>query len=109
MQAALEDVFVSEAVGRYIVSLVEATRHHRRVRVGASPRGSLALMKMSRAMAALEDRGFVLPDDVQEVAAAALAHRLIMRPEAWAQGIDERSVVADCLTDVPVPSVAPEG
>jgi MoxR-like ATPase len=109
MQAALEAVFVSEAVGRYIVSLVEATRHHRRVRVGASPRGSLALMKMSRAMAALEDRGYVLPDDVQEVAAAALAHRLIMRPEAWAQGIDERSVVADCLTDVPVPSVAPEG
>jgi MoxR-like ATPase len=109
MQAALEDVFVSEAVGRYIVSLVEATRHHRRVRVGASPRGSLALMKMARAMAALEDRGYVLPDDVQEVAAAALAHRLIMRPEAWAQGIDERSVVADCLTEVPVPSVAPEG
>jgi MoxR-like ATPase len=109
MQAALEDVFVSEAVGRYIVSLVEATRHHRRVRVGASPRGSLALMKMARAMAALEDRGYVLPDDVQEVAAAALAHRLIMRPEAWTQGIDERSVVADCLTEIPVPSVAPEG
>jgi len=109
MQAALEDVFVSEAVGRYIVALVDTTRHHRRVRVGASPRGSLALMKMARAMAALEGRSFVLPDDVQEVAQAALAHRLIMRPEAWAQRIDEKSVVADCLTEVPVPSVAPEG
>ncbi|HSJ35428.1 MAG TPA: MoxR family ATPase [Acidimicrobiia bacterium] len=109
MQAALEDVFVSEAVGRYIVALVDTTRRHRRVRVGASPRGSLALMKMARAMAALEGRGFVLPDDVQEVAQAALAHRLIMRPEAWAQGIDEKSVVGDCLTEVPVPSVAPEG
>jgi MoxR-like ATPase len=108
LQSSLEGVHVSEAVGRYIVSLVEATREHRRVRVGASPRGSLALMKMARAIAALDGRDFILPDDVQEVAVAALSHRLILRPEAWAQGIDERSVVADCCSQVPVPSVAPE-
>ena len=109
LQRSIEEVFVSEAVGRYIVSLVAATRSHRRVRVGASPRGALALMKMSRALAGLEGRSFILPDDVQEVAVAALSHRIILRPEAWAQGIDERAVVAECLAEVPVPTVAPEG
>ncbi|HEX2153145.1 MAG TPA: MoxR family ATPase [Acidimicrobiia bacterium] len=108
MQAGLETVHVSEAVGRYMVSLVDATRRHRRVRVGASPRGSLALMKVSRAVAALDGRDYVLPDDVQEVAVPALAHRLVLRPEAWAQGVDERAVVEECCAEVPVPSVAPE-
>ncbi|CAN5751424.1 MoxR family ATPase [soil metagenome] len=104
MQSAIESVHVGEAVGRYIVALVGATRAHRRVRVGASPRGSLGLMKMARVMAALDCRGFVVPDDVQSVAVAALAHRLVLRPEAWAQGLDERAVVEECLGAVPVPS-----
>ncbi|MFP3915985.1 MAG: AAA family ATPase [Actinomycetota bacterium] len=108
LQHALEGIHVEEAVGRYAVALVDATRRHARVRVGASPRGSLALMKLGRAMAALESRDFVLPDDVQEVAVPALAHRLVLRPEAWAQGLDERSVVVDCLEEVPVPSVTPD-
>lgn len=107
MQRYCETIHVSEPVGRYIVALVEATRRHRRVRVGASPRGSLALMKLARVMAALAGRDFVLPDDVQEVAVSALSHRLVLRPEAWAQGVDEQDVVAECLAEVPVPAVDP--
>jgi MoxR-like ATPase len=87
-----------------MVDLVGVIRRHRRVRVGASPRGTLALMKLSRVLAALAGRDFVLPDDVQFVAVAALAHRLVLRPEAWAQGIDERAVVTECLGEVPVPT-----
>jgi MoxR-like ATPase len=76
MQGALEDVFVSEALERYIVALAQATRVDPRVTLGASPRGSLALLKLARAEAALRGRDFVLPDDVKAVAVAALAHRL---------------------------------
>jgi MoxR-like ATPase len=104
MQRFAETVHVSEAVGRYMVDLVGVIRRHRRVRVGASPRGTLALMKLSRVLAALAGRDFVLPDDVQFIAIAALAHRLVLRPEAWAQGIDERAVVTECLAEVPVPT-----
>jgi MoxR-like ATPase len=107
MQAVCEAVFVSESVGRYAVSIASATRSHRRVRVGASPRGSLAMMKVGRAMAALSGRDFLLPDDIQEAAVPALAHRLVLRPEAWAQGVDERAVVTDCLSQVPVPAIDP--
>ena len=104
MQRFAETVHVSEPVGRYMVDLVGVIRGHRRVRVGASPRGTLALMKLSRVLAALAGRDFVLPDDVQFIAIAALAHRLVLRPEAWAQGIDERAVVTECLGEVPVPT-----
>ncbi|MGA7272423.1 MAG: MoxR family ATPase [Acidimicrobiia bacterium] len=107
MQSVCEAVHVSEAVGRYAVAVASATRSHRRVRVGASPRGSLAMMKVGRAVAALGGRDYLLPDDIQAVAVAALAHRLVLRPEAWAQGVDERSVVTDCLSQVPVPVVDP--
>lgn len=65
------------------------------------------MMKVGRAVAALEGRDFLLPDDVQEVAVPALAHRLVLRPEAWAQGVDERAIVSDCLSEVPVPVVDP--
>ena len=83
MQDALEDVFVSEALERYIVALTQATRSDPRVTLGASPRGSLALLKLARAEAAIRGRDFVLPDDVKAVAVAALAHRLVLRPELW--------------------------
>jgi MoxR-like ATPase len=104
MQQFAESIHVSEPVGRYMVDLVGEIRRHRRVRVGASPRGTLALMKVSRVVAALQGRDFVLPDDVQSVAVPALAHRLVLRPEAWAQGVDERAIVGECLTEVPVPT-----
>jgi MoxR-like ATPase len=107
MQRVVEEVHVSESVGRYIVQLVAATRSSGRVRVGASPRGSLAVMKLARAKAALAGRGYVLPDDVQEVAVPALAHRLILRPEFWAQDLSEERVIEEVLEQVPSPPAIP--
>jgi len=107
MQAVVERVHVSEAVGKYIVDLVSATRTSGRVRVGSSPRGSLALMKLARARAAMGGRSFVLPDDVQEVAVAGLAHRLILRPEFWAQDLSEEKLIEDVLDQVPTPPTRP--
>jgi MoxR-like ATPase len=107
MQDVVEKVHVSESVGKYIVQLVAATRSSGRVRVGSSPRGSLALMKLARAKAAISGRGFVLPDDVQEVAVPALAHRLILRPEFWAQDLSEERVIEDVLDQVPSPPALP--
>jgi MoxR-like ATPase len=108
MQKSVEDVHVSESVGRYIVDLVGATRHRNRVLVGASPRGSLAVMKMARAKAILQARDFVTPDDVKAVAIPALAHRLILRPELWVQDIQGDDIVAECLELVPTPPSVPE-
>jgi MoxR-like ATPase len=107
MQRVVEEIHVSESVGRYIVQLVAATRASGRVRVGSSPRGSLAVMKLARAKAALAGRTFVLPDDVQEVAIPALAHRLILRPEFWAQDLSEERVVEEVLEQVPSPPALP--
>ncbi|HET6793344.1 MAG TPA: MoxR family ATPase [Acidimicrobiales bacterium] len=104
MQAALEDVYVSDSVGRYIVAVVGATRSKASVEVGASPRGSLALMLLSRARAVLSGRDFVTPEDVKAVAAPALAHRLRLRPDLWVRGERAEGVVAECLAEVPTPS-----
>ena len=107
MQQLVETVHVSESVGKYMVDLVSATRASGRVRVGASPRGSLALMKIARARAAIAGRSYVLPDDVQEVAIPCLAHRLILRPEFWAQELSEEKVVEEVLESVPTPPALP--
>jgi MoxR-like ATPase len=104
MQAALEWVHVAEPVGRYMVDLVAATRASLRVQVGASPRGSLALLRLSRARAALAGRDFVTPDDVKSIAVPALAHRLVLRPELWVQGVRAEDVVGECLSSVPTPA-----
>jgi MoxR-like ATPase len=104
LQAALETVHVSESLGYYMVDLVTATRASGRVRVGASPRGSLALLKLSRARAALEGRDFVVPDDVKHVAVPALSHRLTLRPELWAQQVRAEDVVRECLETVATPA-----
>jgi MoxR-like ATPase len=104
MQRAVEDVHVSESVGRYIVAVVAATRESPSIQVGASPRGSLAVMKLSRVRALLDGRDFVVPDDVKAVAVSALAHRLALRPELWVQGIQAEDVVRDCMNSVPVPT-----
>ncbi|MGH7667721.1 MAG: AAA family ATPase [Candidatus Dormibacteria bacterium] len=106
-QAAVETVLVTDDIFHYIVELVRATRQSQRVVVGASPRGSLALLKVSRARAALLGRDFVVPDDVQALAVPALAHRLTLRPELWAQRIRPDDVVRECLTSVPVPPTLP--
>jgi MoxR-like ATPase len=104
MQGALEDVFVSDALERYIVALAQATRTDPRVALGASPRGSLAVLKLARAEAAIRGRDFVLPDDVKAVAVAALAHRLVLRPELWISRTTPVQVVETLLQQVPAPA-----
>jgi MoxR-like ATPase len=103
LQAACEEVHVSEAVGLYMVDVVAATRDAPSVQVGASPRGSLALLKLSRCRAALQGRDYVTPDDVKAVAVPALAHRLTLRPELWVQRISGDDVVRERLATVPTP------
>jgi MoxR-like ATPase len=107
MQGALENIFVSEPLERYIVALAQATRVDPRVTLGASPRGSLALLKLARAEAAIRGRDFVLPDDVKAVAVAALAHRLVLRPELWVSSTTPRHVVEGVLREVPAPAGEP--
>jgi MoxR-like ATPase len=104
MQRAVEDVYVSESVGRYMVDLVAATRENARIQVGASPRGSLALLKVSRCRAALAGRDFVTPEDVKAVAVPALAHRLMLSPELWVQRVSQADVVREVLQSVPTPA-----
>jgi MoxR-like ATPase len=103
MQRACEEVYVSEPVGLYMVDVVNATRTAQSVQVGASPRGSLALLKLSRCRAALDGRDYVTPDDVKAVAVPALAHRLTLRPELWVQRVSAEDVVRERLETVPTP------
>ena len=105
LQAVIEDVHVDAAVERYIVDIVAGTREHSQVEVGASPRGSLALLKASRARAAIAGRDFVTPDDVKTVAQPAIAHRLILKPDPWIRGVRTATVLADVLAQVSVPKV----
>jgi MoxR-like ATPase len=103
MQGAVESVHVADSVREYCVDLVGATRASPSAAVGASPRGSLALLKLARCRAALHGRDFVLPDDVKAVAVPALAHRLVLRPELWVQQITPEDVVREVLESVPTP------
>jgi MoxR-like ATPase len=103
MQRALEQVYVSESIGRYMVDLVASTRTSSRVQVGASPRGTLALLKLARGRAALAGRDFVTPEDVKAIAVPALAHRLTLRPELWVQRIRGEDIVRELLDTVPTP------
>ena len=104
LQAAIEDVHVGDAVGGYIVALVAATRTSPSTAVGASPRGSLALLKLSRCKAALSGRDFVTPDDVKAVAVPALAHRLMLKPELWVQQLAAEDIVRNIVEQVPTPA-----
>ena len=104
MQGAVEDVYVAESIGRYIVEVVSATRASARLQVGASPRGSLALLKLARCRAALHGRDFATPDDVKAVAVPGLGHRLMLKPELWVQRISGDDVVRETLEQVPTPS-----
>jgi MoxR-like ATPase len=104
MQAAIEGVYVSESIGLYMVDLVNATREGARTQVGASPRGTLALLKLSRCRAAMSGRDFVTPEDVKSIAVPALAHRLMLKPELWVQRVTPEDVVQALLDTVPTPS-----
>jgi len=104
MQRAIEDVYVSDAVLEYITEIVRATRENKKeIEVGASPRGSLALLKLSRAYAALEGRDYVIPDDVKKVAVPALSHRLILKRELWYTRVSQENVMERMLEKIPVP------
>ena len=107
MQRAVEDVHVDRSVGIYMVDVVGATRTANGVQVGASPRGSLALLKLSRCRAAVRGRDYVIPDDVKAVAIPALAHRLSLRPELWVQRLRPDDIVAALLDEVPTPRAQP--
>ncbi|AMM53622.1 AAA family ATPase [Pyrococcus kukulkanii] len=104
MQREVEDVYVSEAIIEYITSIVWATREDKRdIEVGVSPRGSLALLKLSRAYAAIEGRDYVIPDDVKKVAIPALSHRIILKRELWYTRVSQESIIGKILERVPVP------
>jgi MoxR-like ATPase len=104
-QEAVKGVHVSQPVREYIVSIVEATRRHEDVFLGASPRGSIALFNATRAWAGIRGRDFVLPDDVKLLAEPTLAHRIIIGPGARMRGYDSRAVVSDLLRSIPVPQL----
>ncbi len=104
MQASIEDIAGEDSIGRYIVALAAATREHPHVLVGASPRGSLALLLLARARAALGGRDYVIPEDVKEVAVPALGHRITLRPEMWLRRVDPAQVVHEVLERTPAPA-----
>jgi len=105
MQKKIEGIFVEDSVRRYIVQIVSATRNDKRVAVGSSPRGSLALLKLARARAILNNRGFITPDDVKAVVLPGLRHRLILKPEFQIKGVEAEDVIVDVVKSVAVPKV----
>jgi MoxR-like ATPase len=106
MRAAVETVIIDDELHAYIVSLVTKTRTHPNIYVGASPRGSLALLKLSRAWAAIQGRDFVIPDDVKRFAIPALAHRMILKPEFWSRHASTDAVVQAVVDSTVVPKVS---
>jgi len=106
LQEAAKNVYVDTAVREYIVGLIEATRNHEDVSLGASPRASLGMFRAVRGMAILRDRDYVIPDDVKELAYAVLAHRLILSPAARMRGLHTGQVIDGLLESVAVPGVS---
>jgi len=106
LQKAAQNVYVDTAVREYIVGLIEATRNHEDVFLGASPRASLGMFRAVRGMAILRDRDYAIPDDVKELAYAVLAHRLILSPAARMRGLHTGQVIEGLLESVAVPGVS---
>ena len=105
MRQAVETVYIEPDVARYIVSMVQASRRATHVSVGASPRASLALLKLSKAKAAVEGRDYVVPDDVKFIAREVFIHRILLKPDLWATGSTLKEVVESVIRNVPVPKV----
>ncbi len=105
-QEAVKQVYVDDRIKEYIVSLTQATRQHPDVYLGASPRGSLALFKTARALAAAQNREFVLPDDIKELAVPTLAHRIIVSPSARIKNVSSEAILQEILESAPVPGVS---
>jgi MoxR-like ATPase len=109
LQQAAKSIYVDQLVRQYIVSLTEATRRHREVSLGASPRASLGLFRSARAQALVRDRDYVIPDDIKQLASSVIAHRLVLSPSARMRGVQNADVVNDLLSNVPVPGVTRTG
>jgi MoxR-like ATPase len=107
MRRSLEQVEVSPDVLQYVVAIIRATRQHPQIQVGASPRGALALVHLARGQAVLQNRDYVVPDDIKSVVVPALAHRITLRPELWVRQVSSDDVVARLLTTVPTPQTDP--
>ena len=107
MRESLESVQLHPDLLRYVVALVAATRTHSQVTVGASPRGTLAVIQLARGHAALAGRAYVTPEDIKAVAVLALAHRLVLRPEMWVRQVTGEDVAREVLAAVPVPRSTP--
>jgi len=108
MRAAVEEVYVDPDVRRYMVDLAAKSRYHRQVAVGVSPRGSLALLKLTRAWAAIQGRSYVVPDDIKQFIQPALAHRIILDPSLWDTKKSENTVIAEITQSVAVPVLRSE-
>ncbi len=104
LQEQVRRVFVEDSLKEYIVQITNATRTHPAVKLGASPRGSLALMRMGQAMAAVAERNYVIPDDIKQVAVICLGHRIILRPDYQVQGVTAEDVVEEVLHTVREPT-----
>jgi MoxR-like ATPase len=107
MRGSLEQIEVSSDVVDYAVAIVTATRAHPQIQVGASPRGSLALVQLARGEALMRRRDFVVPDDIKQVAVPALAHRVVLRPELWVRQVSADDVIAALMASVPTPRTDP--
>jgi len=108
MRAKVEESYVDPDVRRYMVDLVTKSRSHRQVAVGVSPRGSLALLKLTRAWAAIQGRRYVIPDDIKQFIQPALAHRIILDPSLWDIKRSENTIIAEVSRSVSVPVLKPE-
>ena len=103
MRRDIEDIFVHDNIIKYITQIVRSTRENKKIRVGSSPRGALALLKLSKAMAFIEGRQFVTPDDVKVLVPEVLSHRVLLDFECAMEGIDARNIIIDVLNEVLVP------
>jgi MoxR-like ATPase len=104
LKQQVQQIRVSPELKRYVVDIVNATRHAANVQLGASPRGSIALMQIAQALALFDGYEFVLPEHIQEIAVPAIAHRLVMEPQARFSGLTAEHVVKDILQTLPVPA-----
>jgi MoxR-like ATPase len=105
MRMAAEQVFIDSDLELYIVDLVQSTRQHNKIAIGASPRGALALLKLGRAWAAMQGRDYVIPDDVKHFVHPVLGHRIILDPDLWNSRVANKNILSEILASVPVPVI----
>ena len=105
MRAEVDKIYVDKKMVEYIVSLITATRNHPHILLGGSPRATLALTSMSKAMAYMQSRDYIIPDDIPPIFTDTLSHRMIMRPSAASENVTVEDILSGILKSVPVPQV----